>query len=332
MSAQPKLGLFLNMGRQLGATAADVFDLTLEQVDRAEAAGFHDLWFSEHHFIPFGINPSALTACAFALGRTRRVRVGTAVTLSPLYHPLELAERAALLDQFSGGRFDLGIGRGGYLKDFEMLDRDPSRWDAEPNASADIIMDAWRGGDLAAANHDSGPSLLQPPPLSRPAPPLFVATRSPAGIEYAARNGLPVQHYFASPTSARVQLEQAYRETNAEPVEHLHLVLLSIERTEARARERLKASLARSFADGDWPHVPQVSKRRAESSDKPPPRDAMAQGAAAAALAGPIESVRDQLAAFVEATGATRVALFAEAVAERDDTLAALDAVAHEFL
>ncbi|MEM7018265.1 MAG: LLM class flavin-dependent oxidoreductase [Pseudomonadota bacterium] len=105
---KPSYGIFLNMGANLGKTPEDVFQLTLEQAMLAEELGFHDLWLTEHHCIPFGINPSAITASAFLLGKTSRIRVGTAVTLSPLYHALEIAERTALLDQFSGGRFDLG--------------------------------------------------------------------------------------------------------------------------------------------------------------------------------------------------------------------------------
>src|SRR5262249_52270379 len=97
-------GLFLNCGAQVGRSDGEVFELVLEEARLAERLGYHDVWVTEHHFIPFGINPSALTLAAFLLGQTSRLRVGTAVTLAPLYHPLQLAEQAALLDQCSGGR------------------------------------------------------------------------------------------------------------------------------------------------------------------------------------------------------------------------------------
>lgn len=108
-------GLFINTGAQTGRTHADVFALALAQAELAESLGYHDVWVTEHHFIPFGINANALTLAGFLLGRTNRLRVGTAVTLAPLYHPLQLAEQVAILDQVSGGRLDFGIGRGGYL-------------------------------------------------------------------------------------------------------------------------------------------------------------------------------------------------------------------------
>ena len=92
-------GLFLNMGANLAPTTAGVFDLTLREADAAEQLGYDELWVTEHHFIRFGINPSALTTAGFLLGRTERIRVGTAVTLSPLLHPVEMAERSATVGE-----------------------------------------------------------------------------------------------------------------------------------------------------------------------------------------------------------------------------------------
>ena len=62
------------------------------------------------HFIPYGVCPSAVTMSGFLLGRTTRLRVGTAVSLLPLHHPVHLAEQAALLDHLSGRRFCRGVG------------------------------------------------------------------------------------------------------------------------------------------------------------------------------------------------------------------------------
>lgn len=80
----------------------------------AEDAGFGDVWVAEHHFRSYGICPSAITLAGYLLGATRRIAVGTAVSVST-QHPVTLAEQAALLDQVSGGRFRLasaGVARG----------------------------------------------------------------------------------------------------------------------------------------------------------------------------------------------------------------------------
>ena len=214
-----------------------MFQHTLEQARLAETLGYHDLWVTEHHCIPFGINPSALTASAILLGRTKRVRVGTAVVLAPLQHPLVIAEQSALLDQFSAGRFDLGLGRGGYLKDYELLELDAARWDREPTAAARAVADYWTGKNANTLD-DSGRSQFEPPPLSQPHPPLFLATQSPDGVRYAAENGLPLQHYFPSPVEARLQIEQACRQHNDAPIAHLHTLIVVVGKDEERLRER----------------------------------------------------------------------------------------------
>ena len=131
------------MGAALGETPEDIFDSTLSQASLAEELHYDELWVTEHHFIRFGINPSALTTAAFLLGRTHTIRVGTSVVLSPLCHPVELAERTALLDHLSHGRFELGLGRGGYRRDYELLDIDFTRWDDEPQATATRLLDIW---------------------------------------------------------------------------------------------------------------------------------------------------------------------------------------------
>ncbi|MEM7276151.1 MAG: LLM class flavin-dependent oxidoreductase [Actinomycetota bacterium] len=328
MSPDTTYGLFLNMGENIAGSAQDVVRLTIEQAQLAEELGFHDLWLTEHHFIPFGINPSALTAAAFLLGRTERIRVGTAVTLSPLYHPIELAERAALLDQMSGGRFDLGIGRGGYLKDYEVLDVDPVRWTEEPLASATTILDAWVDGDLTRPDHTTGPSRLQPPPLTGPHPPLFLATRSPEAITFAAERGLPLQHYFAVPVEARVAQQQVYAEANpAADVAHLHTLIVVATDDEPATREHLAARLTESFIAGHWPNVPGAGSGHADADGKPLDRSVMARRVAEGAIIGTPAEIRAQLAEFQAVTGARRLAFYVEAIADADvirNTIAAL--------
>ena len=66
---QVRFGLFLNFGEFPGMSHAEVFDRALHEAELAEELGFHDIWVTEHHFIPFGINPSAVAATAFILGR-----------------------------------------------------------------------------------------------------------------------------------------------------------------------------------------------------------------------------------------------------------------------
>jgi alkanesulfonate monooxygenase SsuD/methylene tetrahydromethanopterin reductase-like flavin-dependent oxidoreductase (luciferase family) len=330
----PTFGVFLNLGAQLGPTPEAVFDLTRRQALAADDLGYHDLWLTEHHFIPFGINPSALTSAAFLLGLTRRLRVGTAVTLSPLHHPVDLAERTSLLDQWSGGRFDLGIGRGGYLRDYEILGIATNRWDTEPETTADTLIDIWRNS--ADAHADDGLAdvvAIEPPPRTRPHPPLFLGTSTAKGIACAARHSLALQHYFASPIQARLDVEAQYAKLHselhgddAEPTpDHLHTLIVVVADNEARARQQLTAALTESFIAGHHPVVPQAPERHVGPDGQPLDRAALAGYVAQGAIVGSPTAVVDALGTFITETGARRLGLYHEATADPHLTLSSLE-------
>ncbi|MGV0772917.1 LLM class flavin-dependent oxidoreductase [Mycobacterium syngnathidarum] len=326
-------GVLLNFGASQGDSVEQVFDFAAIQADAAEELGFDDLWVTEHHFIRFGINPSALTAAAFLLGRTRRVRVGTSVVLSPLSHPVELAERAALLDQLSHGRFELGLGRGGYRRDFEVLGVDFARWDEEPCASAQRILELWRSGDDNPGS--TGEALtLQPPVRTKPHPNLLMATASAAGIEFAAQHGLPLQHYFATPAEQRVQLQRRYQELSPETAAapgHLHTLIVIVDSADGR-REQLAGALERSFRDGEHPHVPQASDRHHGPDGQPVGPAEMADIVAGNAIIGGPAQVLDELGRFMQTTGAQRIAVYPEAIGDRKLAIATLEALAADVL
>ncbi len=326
-----RYGLFLNAGQQLGGTDTEIFDTVLEEARLAEQSGYHDVWLTEHHFIPCGVNSSALTLAAFLLGRTQRLRVGTAVTLSPLYHPVQLAEQVAILDQCSGGRLDLGIGRGGYLRDFEVFGIDPARWDDEPEATARVLLDAWRGDTITEGGRESTftPTSVRPRPSSAPHPPLFIASSTSAGVRFAAQNGLALQHYFGTPVAARVKTEALYaaaaREAGQAVPDHLHtLPLMVTDGEEGAARALLLESLTESFRQGDHPSVPQAANRHVGPDGKPAGREALAALVARDAVIGPPDSVAQALADFIRLTGARRIAFYMEPLRDRQAILASV--------
>lgn len=317
-----RFGVLLNMSASLGATPEDVFDLTMAQAELAEQLDYDELWVTEHHFIRFGLNPSALTTAGFLLGRTRTIRVGTSVVLSPLAHPVDLAERTALLDQLSGGRFELGLGRGGYLRDYERFDIDVARWDDEPHATVDRLLDLWS----AQAAGD-----VQPAPRTRPHPPLLLATGSEAGIKCAATNGLALQHYFATPAAARVTLEQRYHAAGGGQPDHLHTVIAIVDDS-PDARDRLRSALVQSFRDGDHAHVPQAPKRHLGPDGAPAGPGVMAEMVADSAIIGSVGCVVDELGDFIHETGARRIAIYHEAIGDPGRTLESLRCFAEDVI
>src|SRR6266567_2880481 len=124
-----EFGLFFLMQRDEEWSEQSVFDSGLEQMLAAEALGYSSVWIAEHHFNDYGLCPAPSVMAAFVAARTTSLRLGMGVSLLPLHHPVDLAEELAVLDVVSGGRLDVGIGRGGTLQDYQTFqsDRDDSR-------------------------------------------------------------------------------------------------------------------------------------------------------------------------------------------------------------
>src|SRR5262247_3813958 len=109
--AQVTFGLFdwIDRGK---APLYQLYEERLQLLEAADAAGFLGYHLAEHHDSPLGMAPSPALFLTAAAQRTRRIRLGPLVYLLPLYHPLRLIEEVCMLDQISGGRLELGIGRG----------------------------------------------------------------------------------------------------------------------------------------------------------------------------------------------------------------------------
>jgi len=139
-------------------------------------------------------HPSAVALAANLLGRTRRLLVGTAVCMLANRHPVALAEEAALLDHLSGGRFRLGVGRGGPWVDLEVFGTGLDRYEHGLADSLDLLL-RWLERDRVGAD---GPRFrfrevaVVPRPATRPRSPVVVAATSPATVEAAAARGLPL--------------------------------------------------------------------------------------------------------------------------------------------
>lgn len=175
-----------------------VLEYSVEQARLAESLGFRGAWILEHHFTPFGVCPSALTMASFLLGMTERLRVGTAVSVVTLDHPIRIAEQVALLDQLSGGRLDLGVGRGQFRDDFKVFGVDPAKTRETLREWMDIAVRAWTEGSVEASGDliEFPRVPVMPAPRTKPHPPVYVAATSPTTVEWAASRGfgLLIQH------------------------------------------------------------------------------------------------------------------------------------------
>src|SRR3954468_2214686 len=139
------IGTFLLMQSPAACSSQEVYARAIEQAQTAEELGFRNVWLAEHHFSTYGYLSRPVQLATFIAARTRRLRVGTAVIVVPLHHPLVIAEEIAMLDLLSGGRCDIGLGRGYQRYEFERfgleLSTSRDRWEE----AVDVLMLAFQG-------------------------------------------------------------------------------------------------------------------------------------------------------------------------------------------
>ncbi len=118
-----RYGLFSLMN-QYGISQSEVYTGTIECVKLAEQLGFHVAWFAEHHFANYSLCASPLIMAAAMARETKRINLGPAVIVAPLYNPVRVSEEFAMLDQLSDGRAILGLGSGYQKFEFEAFGMD----------------------------------------------------------------------------------------------------------------------------------------------------------------------------------------------------------------
>lgn len=106
-----KFGIFDHMDDS-GAPLGEQYESRLQLIEAYDRGGFYAYHLAEHHGTPLGCAPSPSVFLAAVAERTKKLRFGPLVYLLPLYPPLRLIEEICMLDQMSGGRFELGVGRG----------------------------------------------------------------------------------------------------------------------------------------------------------------------------------------------------------------------------
>jgi alkanesulfonate monooxygenase SsuD/methylene tetrahydromethanopterin reductase-like flavin-dependent oxidoreductase (luciferase family) len=191
--APVRVDAFLLAGRFPGTSHTQALHDAVRYALAAEEAGFDGVWIAEHHFISYGTCPSALAFAAHLLGRTTRIRVGTAACILSNRHPVALAEEAILLDELSGGRLDLGVARGGPWIDLDVFGTGMSRYTHGFPEALDLLL-RWLSGSEKVGAH--GEFFRFPPVSVVPQPrrpiPVWVAATSEPTVELAAARGLPL--------------------------------------------------------------------------------------------------------------------------------------------
>src|SRR4030095_6535869 len=173
------------------------------------------VWIAEHHFNDYGLCPTPPLLASFIAARTRTLRLGMGVSLLPLHHPIDLAEQLAVLDVVSGGRLDVGIGRGGTLQDYQTFQSDRADARARGGGGTALVRRSWSGVpfDFRGRFHSAEAVHVRPRPVQHPHPPLYVAANSEDSLLSAARLGLPTLASFFVPLAELERRHRLYRDT-----------------------------------------------------------------------------------------------------------------------
>ena len=192
-----KFGLLYEMQRPSPDGVVDekrLLEETIEQCVLADEVGFDYLWFVEHHFLTTFSGSSAPEVIFGALSRlTKRIRLGFGVVVLPHDHPIRVAEKVAMVDQMSDGRVEFGTGRSSAYEQlgFEVDPRDTREiWEE----SLRVIPQIWQSDEFQWEGKfwNIPPRRIQPKPLQKPHPPIWVAAMQPETYRLAAERGLGV--------------------------------------------------------------------------------------------------------------------------------------------
>ena len=191
------------------------FEETLQECEQAEAAGFDSLWLGEHHNHEV-LYPAPLIGLAAVASRTRSIRLGTGVLLLPLYHPLAVAEEAAMVDVISGGRLILGVGAGYAPEEFSAFGYSIKQRGSRLEESASLLQRLWTEENVThhGRHYQFDNITVAPRPLQRPRPPIWFGAWAEPAIRRAARLG---DTWLIGPSASFDEIApclRTYRETS----------------------------------------------------------------------------------------------------------------------
>lgn len=178
----------------------------------ADALGYHSSFVVEHHFTGWTQVSATLNLLTWLAARTKRIRVGTAVMVLPWHNPVLLAEQAATLDLLSGGRLDLGVGKGYRHNEFKGFCIPPEEAEARFDETLALMIRAWT--ETERFSHHGrywhfDDIVVEPPPAQRPHPPIWMAAGSPESIRKVAARGFNLLlDQFASPEQIAERIAQ----------------------------------------------------------------------------------------------------------------------------
>ena len=197
-----KFSLFVLPNLSPEASAGALYETIAALAQEADTAGWEAVWVAEHHFDPYGgVVPSPAVLLGALAAYTRCVRLGAGVAVLPLGHPLRLAEDYAMVDALSGGRLEMGVGRGFVPAEFRGFGVGLDERRARFEEALEMLVAAWCGKPVRVPGAEASVAVL-PAPTQRPHPPVWMAvSTSRESFELAGKRGfnLMLNPYNRSP-------------------------------------------------------------------------------------------------------------------------------------
>src|SRR6202041_2316550 len=183
-----EFGVFDHLDRT-GQKLPDFYEDRLKIAEAYDRAGFYAYHIAEHHSTPLGMAPSPSVFLAAVAQRSRRLRFGPLLYVTPMYHPLRVAEEVVMLDHMSRGRLELGLGRGASPIEIAGFDVDPTKAPAMNREATELILKALTSD---VVNHEGHfyrckNVRIEAKPLQKPYPPPWFAPSEPSPAAEAAR-------------------------------------------------------------------------------------------------------------------------------------------------
>ena len=210
-----KFGVFDHMDDS-GLPLSQQFENRMKLAEAYDRFGFQTYHLAEHHGTPLGLAPSPGLFMAALAQRTKRLRFGPLVYLLPLYHPLRLIEEICMLDHMSGGRFELGVGRGVSPIEVGFFGVDPADGPRQFPEALRVIKQGLMSDVLSFDGEyyrfKDVPMVLRP--LQKPHPPLWYGVTTPEASIWAARERANIATLVPAP-AARAIADRFRAEWNA---------------------------------------------------------------------------------------------------------------------
>jgi alkanesulfonate monooxygenase SsuD/methylene tetrahydromethanopterin reductase-like flavin-dependent oxidoreductase (luciferase family) len=188
-----EFGIFDHLDRN-DLPLREYYEQRLQVIEAFDAFGFYAYHVAEHHFTPLGMAPSPSVFLAAIGQRTTRLRFGTFVYALPVHHPLRVLEEICMLDHMSGGRLEIGFGRGSVPFEISYYGQNAEARQQIYAERLDLILKAFTVSTLTwNGRYDQFDNVpMEFAPLQKPHPPLWYGAHSPDSAERAARKGLNI--------------------------------------------------------------------------------------------------------------------------------------------